>query len=205
MFEDIISYISTLDPTLVYAALFFSGFIENIFPPSPSDLVVIVGSTLVAKTTIGFVPILIVTSVGSALGFIVMYYVGKFLGETLIRSGKLKFIKEKDMDKSDIWFNKYGYNLILINRFLPGTRAVISFFCGLHRLKAPKTFFFAAISSLVWNAILITLGFFLGQNIDLIDKYLNTYSNVAGIIVVVIVIILLIRFYLKKKKRNETD
>lgn len=193
-----------MDPTLIYVVLFFFGFIENIFPPSPSDLVVILGATLVANTPIGFIPILIVTSIGSSLGFIVMYYIGKFLGETLIRSGKLKFIKAKDMGKSDLWFNKYGYNLILINRFLPGTRAVISFFCGMHRLKATKTFFLAAISSFVWNAILITVGFFLGGNIDLIDKYLNAYSNITGVIVVIIIVIFIVRFYRKKKKRNET-
>lgn len=205
MFEDIISYISTLDPALIYAALFFFGFIENIFPPSPSDLVVVIGATLVAHTKIGFAPILIVTSIGSGLGFIVMYYIGKYLGETLIRSGKLKFIKEKNMAKSDLWFAKYGYNLILINRFLPGTRAVISFFCGLHNLKAPKTFLYAAVSSLVWNALLITLGFFLGENIDLIDKTLNAYSNIGFVITAIIIIVLAVRFFVKRKKNDEPD
>ena len=127
MLQQIVSYISTLDPALIYVVLFFFAFIENIFPPSPSDFVILVGATLIANSTLGFIPILILTSIGSALGFIVMYLIGEFLGEKLLRSGKLKFITQNSLDKADRFFHKYGYNIILINRFLPGTRAVVSF------------------------------------------------------------------------------
>jgi membrane protein DedA with SNARE-associated domain len=200
MLQDIISYISTLDPSIIYLVLFFFAFIENIIPPSPSDVVVVIGSTLIAQTAIGFIPILAVTTIGSAIGFVVMYYFGGYFGEKIIRKGRFKFIKPEALHKTDEWFNKYGYNLILINRFMPGTRAVISFFCGVHQLKPLKTFFFASISSLVWNALLITLGIGVGNNIDLIDKYLNTYSNIVWILTIIIAAYLIYRFVIKKKK-----
>lgn len=203
MLQDIIAYISTLDPSLIYLVLFFSAFIENIIPPSPSDVVVVVGSTLIAQTAIGFVPILAVTTVGSAIGFIVMYELGKYLGEKLIRKGRFTFIKQDKIEKTDDWFHKYGYNLILINRFMPGTRAVISFFCGVHRLKPLKTFFFASLSSLIWNALLIALGMGVGNNIELIDKYLNTYSNIAWILTIIFAAYLIYRFVIKRKKKDE--
>ena len=79
MLEQIISYIGTLDPTLIYLVLFFFAFIENIFPPSPSDFVVLFVATLIAKSTLGFIPILLITSIGSGVGFIVMYLIGEFL------------------------------------------------------------------------------------------------------------------------------
>jgi membrane protein DedA with SNARE-associated domain len=201
MLQDILSYISTLDPAVIYLVLFFFAFIENIFPPSPSDVVLVIGSTLIANTPIGFLPILAVTSVGSAIGFIVMYLIGEFLGEKLIRKGRLKFLKKDSMEKTDEWFSKYGYNLILINRFLPGTRAVISFFCGVHRLKPPKTFLFAALSSFVWNAILISLGIALGNNIDKINYYLGTYSNIALAITAALIGFVLYKFWKKKSKQ----
>ena len=200
MLQQIVSYISTLDPALIYVVLFFFAFIENIFPPSPSDFVVIVGATLIANSTLGIIPILLLTSVGSALGFIVMYLVGEFLGVKLLRSGKFKFIKQESLDKADRFFHKYGYNIILINRFLPGTRAVVSFFSGVHRLKQMRTFIYAAVSSFVWNALLIFLGIQLGNNLELVDKYLSKYSQIILAVTTVIIIIVLIRFWIKKKK-----
>lgn len=200
MLQQIISYISTLDPALIYVVLFFFAFIENILPPSPSDFVILVGATLIANSTLGFIPILLLTSVASALGFIVMYLIGEFLGEKLLRSGKFRFIKQESLDKADRFFHKYGYNIILINRFLPGTRAVVSFFSGVHKLKPMRTFIYAGVSSFVWNAILIFLGIQLGNNLELVDKYLSKYSQIIFVITAVIIIIVFVRFWIKKKK-----
>jgi len=199
MLEQIISYISNLDPAIIYLVLFFFSFIENIFPPSPSDVVVVIGSTLIAHSAMGFIPILLVTSFASALGFIVMYLIGEFSGEKIIRKGKLKFLKQEYLEKADLWFHKYGYNLILINRFMPGTRAVISFFCGVHRLKPIRSFVYAAVSSFFWNIILISLGIALGNNVHLIDKYLSTYSNIILVISILVVGFVVYKFWLKKK------
>ncbi len=201
MLQDILVYISTLDPAVIYLVLFFFAFIENIFPPSPSDVVLVIGATLISNSPIGFLPILITTSVGSAVGFIVMYYVGEYLGENLIRKGKFKFLKKDSLEKTDEWFSKYGYNLILINRFIPGTRAVISFFCGVHRLKPAKTFLFAALSSFVWNVLLISLGIALGNNIEMIDRYLGTYSNIGLGITAIILGFVLYKYWKKKKTK----
>jgi len=200
MLEQIISYIGTLDPTLIYLVLFFFAFIENIFPPSPSDFVVLFVATLIAKSTLGFIPILLITSIGSGIGFIVMYLIGEFFGEKILRKGRFKFIKEESLNKADLFFHKYGYNIILINRFLPGTRAVVSFFCGVHRLKPARTFVYAAVSSFFWNALLIFLGIKLGENLELVDYYLSQYSNIILILTALILTFVLIKFWMKKKK-----
>jgi len=200
MLQQIISYIGTLDTSLIYVVLFFFSFVENIFPPSPSDFVVVFGATLISKSTLGFIPILLITSVGSAAGFIVMYFIGEFLGDKLVRSGRFKFIKKESLEKADQFFHKYGYNIILINRFLPGTRAVVSFFCGVHKLKPARTFVYAAVSSFFWNAVLIFLGVMLGRNLDLVDHYLSEYSKIILVVMALVIIFVLIRFWLKKKK-----
>lgn len=200
MLQQIISYISTLDPALIYVALFFFAFIENIVPPAPNDFLVLFGATLIAKSTLGLVPVLALTGTGSTLGFILMYLIGEFLGEKLLRSGKFKFIKKESLDKADLFFHKYGYNIILINRFLPGTRAVVSFFSGVHRLKPVRTFVYAALSSILWNALLIFLGIKLGENLELVDHYLSEYSQIILALTALIIIFVLIRFLLKKKK-----
>jgi membrane protein DedA with SNARE-associated domain len=202
MLHDIISFISTLDPTLIYVVLIISAFVENVFPPSPSDVILVIGATLVANTTIGFIPVLILTSAASGFGFIFMYFIGEYLGDKLLRSGKLKFIKKDKLEKTDAWFSKYGYKLILINRFLPGTRAVISFFSGVHHLSRTKTFFMAFISSLLWNTLLISFGIFLGNNIELIDQYLTTYSNIVLIIMVLVFGYFIYKYYRSVKSKK---
>lgn len=200
MLEEIIAYISTLDTTWIYFILFLFAFIENVFPPSPSDVVVIVGASLIASTSLGFVPVLLITSIGSALGFILMYYVGFYLSEKVIRSGKLPFIKQEALHKTDEWFYKYGYFIILANRFLPGTRSVISFFSGVHELQVIKTFGFALISAFLWNILIIYFGMTLGNNVELIDYYLTTYSNIVLGATAIIVAIFGVRYFLNKRK-----
>jgi membrane protein DedA with SNARE-associated domain len=200
MLEDIIVYMGSAGPGWIYVILFFFSFIENVFPPSPSDVVVVVGATLIASTSLSYLPVLIITSIGSALGFILMYYVGKLFGDKVIRSGRLKFLSQEDISKTDIWFTRYGYKLILANRFLPGTRSVISFFSGMYELELGKTFMLAAISAFAWNAIIIYAGMLLGNNVELIDYYLSTYSTIIIILTVVIILIFTLRYFIKRPK-----
>ncbi|MBU2493903.1 MAG: DedA family protein [Bacteroidetes bacterium] len=200
MLESILSFMNNLDPLWIYVILFSFSFIENVFPPSPSDVVVIIGATLIATTTIGFFPILVLTSIGSALGFVLMFYVGKIFGNNILRKGKIKFIHRDDLEKTNAWFNKYGYKLIVANRFLPGTRSVISFFSGVNELNVFKTFFYASLSAFAWNAIIIYLGFILGQNVDLIVFYLKTYSNIILIITFIVILFFAVKYFIRKKK-----
>ena len=200
MFESILDQISTYPPLWIYAVLFFFSFIENVFPPSPSDLVVLVGGTLISTGVIHFIPTLILTTLGSIIGFMVLFYIGSAVDKKVIHSGKLKFIPIDAVDKVEAWFNKYGYWVILVNRFLPGTRSVISFFSGLSHLKVEKTVVLATISAFAWNAIILYLGIVFGDNVKVVDDYLSTYSNIVIAVTVVIVLFFIIRNFVRKKK-----
>lgn len=201
MLEQILTHLNSIDPVWIYFILFFFSFIENVFPPSPSDVVVIIGSTLIASTSLGFAPVLFITSIGSALGFVLMYYLGKLFGEKILRSGRLKFVDEQSLYKVDVWFRKHGYKLILANRFLPGTRSVVSFFSGMHELHLLKVFIFSAISAFMWNAVIIYMGMKLGQNVEKIDSYLSAYSNIIIALTLIVIIFFVIRYFLKRGKK----
>lgn len=203
MVEDILSYISQLDAGWIYVALFFFAYIENVFPPSPSDLVVVVGGSLIAAGPIYFIPTLIITSVGSVLGFMTLYYIGSQLDKKVIRSGKLKFISIEALEKAENWFTKYGYTIIAVNRFLPGTRSVISFFAGISELNIKKTVILALLSALLWNALIIYLGMIFGHNIDKVDRLLSQYQNFAIILTVVIVLFFTVKYFIDKRKKNK--
>ena len=203
MFEDILNNISNFTPFWIYVTLFLFAFIENVFPPSPSDLVVVIGGSLVATGVISFIPAVLLTTLGSIVGFMILFYFGSTVDRKVVHSGKYKYIPVDAIEKVELWFKKYGYYVIIANRFLPGTRSVISFFAGMSMLDVKKSAILASISAFVWNTIIIYLGYLFGNNVALIDKYLSTYSNIAIAITILVVFVLLIKFYLRRKKNKE--
>ena len=202
MFENILAQFSNLTPFWIYLTIFFFAYIENLFPPSPSDMVVVIGGSLVATGSLHFIPTFLFATAGSLLGFLTAFIIGWQFDKRLIHSGKLKFITVQSFEKVEDSFRKYGYYLIVANRFLPGTRAVISFFAGMSRLNVNKTTILSLISSAIWNAILIYLGIAFGKNIDIIDSYLKTYSNIILIITAVIILFFIVRYFIKKRKTH---
>ncbi|MCX6147914.1 MAG: DedA family protein [Candidatus Kapabacteria bacterium] len=184
---------------MILIIAFIVTFIENIFPPSPSDIILMFMGSMIAIGSIGFIPLLISSTLGSTLGFLVMYWLGKEFGDKMIDSDKLPFITKSNLEKPRIWFNKYGYYLIIANRFLSGTRAVISFFAGLSKLPIKKTTLLSTISALIWNFILLYLGKLIGGNLEILNVYLNIYGKIILEFSILIIVILIIRyFYLKK-------
>ena len=200
MFENILNQISTFPPVWVYIIMMLFAFIENVFPPSPSDIVIVIGGTLVGAGDLSFILALIFSTLGSITGFMLMFYIGSTVDKKLIHSGRFKYIPINSINIVEAWFRKYGYFVIIANRFLPGTRAVISFFAGISNLEPKKTFSLCFISALVWNIIMLYLGFMFGNNVEAIDSYLTTYSNIVIVATIAIVLLLIIRFMFRKRK-----
>ncbi|HSL88451.1 MAG TPA: DedA family protein [Ignavibacteriaceae bacterium] len=205
MIEDILSHIGELTPFWIYASLFAFAYVENVFPPSPSDLVVLIGGSLVGTGTLSFIPTLIVTTIGSILGFMTLFFIGWMLDKKVIKSGKLKFISLEAVLKVEAWFNKYGFWIIAVNRFLPGTRSVVSFFAGMSRLDIKRTIILSTISAFLWNFLIIYLGMLFGENVEKVDRYLDTYSNIVIIATIIIVLFFTIRYFFFKKKNESKN
>jgi membrane protein DedA with SNARE-associated domain len=83
---------------------------------------------------------------------------------------------------------------------MPGTRAVISFFAGVSNLNAKKTILLCFISALVWNSIMLYLGFIFGDNVEKVDQFLTTYSNIGIAITVVVILYFIAMFIFRKRK-----
>jgi membrane protein DedA with SNARE-associated domain len=200
MFEDILTRISTFPPFWIYITLFFFAFVENVFPPSPSDVVTVIGGSLVGAGAINFLLALVFTTLGSILGFALMFYIGATVDKKLIHSGRFRFIPVESLNKVEVWFRKYGYIIVVVNRFMPGTRAVISFFAGLSNLDPQKTILLCFVSALLWNTIMLYLGFIFGDNVAKVDEYLTTYQNIVIAVTAVALIFFIVRFFFRKRK-----
>lgn len=189
-----------------YSILFFALFItflENIFPPSPSDvLLLFIGSLVNTSEQITFLNLSIVSTIGSTLGFLVMYYLGYRFETRIIESNRLKFITPESLQKPTQWFNKYGYFIIIANRFLSGTRAVISFFAGVTKLDFKKTTILSTISAYIWNSILIYLGMIFSNNLEKVKEYISLYGKIVFPILILGIIILIIRYIIAKDTKK---
>ena len=189
---------------MVLAAVFAIAFIENIFPPSPSDAVIVFAGSLVGLGRTGFIETLLWATAGSTVGFLVMYKIGDWFGVRILEKGRLKCIPPAAIKKVDDWFRRYGYWIIVANRFLAGTRAVVSFFAGMAELHLLRTAILCAISALGWNAILLTGGYCLGNNWQQIGLYLSTYSEAVTGVLVVVALVFLGRYIGRKNRRKKT-
>ncbi len=196
--EELIRRLSALNPSWLYISVAGIAFLENIFPPFPSDVIVVFAGSLIGLGAIDFWWTLLFTTIGSTLGFMLMYKVGDWFGLRILETGKLKFIPTDSVHKVEGWFRKYGYVIIVANRFLSGTRAVVSFFAGMSELKLPSTTALCFLSALVWNFLLLLAGQKLGQNWKVIFFYMETYSKAVSGIVLIIILLFVARFVYRK-------
>jgi membrane protein DedA with SNARE-associated domain len=207
--EDLIRRLSALNPLWVYFSISGIAFVENLFPPLPSDIIVLFAGSLAGIGSIDFTIALIGTTIGSTLGFLVMFKIGDWFGVKILEAGKVGFIPVESVHKVERWFRKYGYVLIVANRFLSGTRAVVSFFAGMSELSTTLSIVLSFISALIWNCLLLFAGQKLGQNWRLIAFYMETYSKaVTGLILIVILVVagrMAYRQLAKKKMARSID
>lgn len=198
--EEIVVSLSQIDLLYVYAAVFFIAFIENIFPPFPSDVIVVFVGSLIAIGKGSVLITVALATLGSTVGFMTMYSIGYRFDHSLIEAGKIRWISRDVVEKVNAWFGKYGYAVIIVNRFLAGTRAIVSFCAGMASMKFAPTTMLSAASALVWNSILVSFGIAVGENWRVIGEYLATYSTVVSIVIAVLILAGVIRYFIMRKK-----
>ena len=180
-------------------------FLENIFPLIPSELILLASGFLITKTNLNIFIMIIFATLGSLLGGIILYYLASLLNKNtlikLINSKALRFLnlKEKDIDLSFNWFNKTGNISVLICRCIPILRSLISLPAGIFKMSFIKFLLYTIIGSLVWNSVIIVIGYVVGDNFLVINEVLKKYSYLFVALITIIVVIVIFR----KRRKNE--
>jgi membrane protein DedA with SNARE-associated domain len=201
--ETFVTFLQGVDPLMALLIVFAIALFENLFPPSPSDVIVVFAGSLVGLGRIGFPEALLAASAGSTLGFMIMYKIGDWFGEAILERGRIRFIPLEAIGKVEEWFRSYGYWIIIANRFLAGTRAIVSFFAGVSKLRFLKTTVLCALSALVWNVILLSCGYALGRNWERIGFYLTAYGQVVTAAIVIVVLLFVVRYLARNKNGSK--
>lgn len=198
-FEDILNWIEAMPVVWAYITIWAIAYGENVLPPIPGDMIVVFGGYLVGIGKLNFALVVLLSTVGGALGFMTMYALGRKLGEAVVKSDRIPWVPRKQVDNARQWLERWGYGLVAANRFLSGLRSVISLAVGMARTPVLPTAFFATLSALVWTVLITYGGYAVGDNWSQIAVFLRDYGRIVVAGIALLVVGQLIRWYWRKK------
>jgi membrane protein DedA with SNARE-associated domain len=196
--EPILEYLFTLSAGILYLVLGLSAFMENIFPPLPGDTITAFGAFLAGTGRLDFVPVYFSTTIGSLIGFLSIFYLGRYLGRNFFMENNFPFFKAESIKKAERWFRRYGYFIIALNRFLPGIRSVIALAGGISRLHPMASALLALLSCAIWNFAWISMGYVLGNNWEIVKLKLSSILMKYNLSIILLFSVLLIFYILKR-------
>lgn len=201
-----------------YSGLSIVMFLENVFPPIPSEIVLPLAGTLTVSADPAVAPrfnmvsVILWATMGSFLGAWLWYWIGYLISEDRVRKllqkvGKYIMITEKDLDQALNWFNKYGEWCVFFGRMIPIIRTLISVPAGLSKMHWLKFSIFTIIGTSLWNIFLGFAGRLMGDNYTVIVDWIDKFKIVIIVICVAAVCIFYIRRIIKKKNgsASQTD
>ena len=203
--ELVIEFAQQVPAWLTFTVIIVIAYIENVIPPIPGDLVVVFGGYLAAEGVLSIFPLLIGTTITSTLGFLTLYELGRWWGWNTFDATKHKFLSKwlhsNYVEKAKKLMDRWGMLVIVANRFLAGTRSIISLTAGVTYTPPIKTAIYSGISSLLWNSVLLSGGWYLSKSWRQFGEYLTSYGK---IILAFLVVIIAVRWFLKRNvKQND--
>ncbi len=202
LITEIIEYLLPTHDAFLYIFLFLSAVIENLFPPIPGDTITAFGAFLVGSGRLDYLLVYLSTTLGSVVGFMILFLLGKYLGKQFFVDRDYKYFSAQKIITAEKWFSKYGYLVVLVNRFFPGVRSVISLVSGITMLNTVKVLIFSIISASIWNLVWIHAGYLLGGNWDTVKEKIGNLLRGYNLIALIIMVLFLIGFivFMKSKK-----
>lgn len=189
-----------------YIGVFLLIAIENIFPPIPSEVILLFAGFAASKVNLSIYLTVIFATLGSIVGALVLYYFGKKLGvdrlKTIVNSkvGKVLKLREEDVTNANNWFDRRGTKAVLLARFIPIVRSLVSLPAGINKMNIFKFTLYTTIGTFIWNSILVIIGNKVGEKWIYIASILDTYSYLILILLLISVFLVFIFIYVKRKK-----
>ena len=204
---DLITKTVETNPYIAYLVISFAMFLENLIPPIPSEIIMPLGGFFVYTGDLNFYILIVSGLIGTVVGALPWYFLGKLLNEKKLsnfidRKGKFVGISLKDLDKSRLWFDKYGVLLVFWGRLIPGIRTLISVPAGIELMPINKFLIWTSLGSLIWVIFLTSAGYLFGENYEIIGLYIDNFKVILKPIFVILILFFLIRFFKKLKSNN---
>lgn len=178
-----------------YAAVASLVFLECVFPPIPSEIILPAAGALCLTTSMVLPGVIVAATVGAAGGACVFYGVGRLLSRERLaalfetRAMRLLGFKAADVDRVVDWFDKKGQITVLFCRCIPGVRSLISIPAGTARMAWPRFFAYTVIGTVAWNIILCGGGFLAGNAWQSVSDQVSGFSDAVKYVLIVAVVV----------------
>ena len=182
-----------------YLGIFFLMAIESSFIPFPSEIVLIPAGYLASQGEMSISMIMLSGVGGSMLGAFINYFLALLVGRKVLELyGKYIFISNKSLDKMDAFFSKHGHISTFVGRLIPGVRQLISIPAGLAKMNIVQFSIFTAFGAGLWALVLTLLGYYIGENQELLNVYLKQIT--MGVVIFLVFVSFVYYKYQKNKK-----
>jgi membrane protein DedA with SNARE-associated domain len=197
-------WITNLMTSMGYLGIGLLMFLENLFPPIPSELIMPLAGFNIAKGKMAFLPAIAAGTIGTVLGALPWYYLGCQLGEERIkklvdRYGKWLRISVRDVDRAKGWFDRSGQFAVLIGRLIPGVRTLISLPAGMAKMPIAPFVLYSTVGTALWVSLLTYGGYILGDRYEDIEHFIAPFSKIILGLILGAVVVWLLRKYLKNR------
>ncbi|MBC1526262.1 DedA family protein [Listeria seeligeri] len=201
------TWITSIMADFGYIGIFLLIMVENLFPPIPSEIILTFGGFMTTVSSLNVVMVIIVATLGSVVGAILLYKVASYFGKERLSKIVLKHerilrLKESDIERAENFFLKYGSWAVFLCRMIPLIRSLISIPAGMTKMKMSRFLVLTTAGSLLWNTVLIGLGAFLGESWNEIVVFMDSFSTIIYSIIAVIVVVGLGFFFRARFKKT---
>ncbi|MFW1736675.1 DedA family protein [Acinetobacter sp. ULE_I001] len=188
---------------LGYFGIALLMFLDNVFPPIPSEVIMPSAGFAASKGQLLLSGVIIAGSIGSLVAAALLYWVGRKIPNQSIfnwvdRYGKYLFIKSDEVKKALDWFEKYGHRVVFFGRMVPAVRSLISIPAGMSHMPFWKFMLYSGVGTIIWTTFLACVGYYFGNNIELMQQI---FSRVGYVIIGIVLILVAYFFYKKSKAR----
>jgi membrane protein DedA with SNARE-associated domain len=178
-------WISGLVESGGYLAIVALVFLENVFPPIPSELILPLAGSVAGRGGISLVGAVVAATIGSVAGALGWYWVGWWLGLERLKSwaakhGRWITLSPEEIERADAWFDRHSGKSVLIGRLIPTIRTLISVPAGISGMTLRRFLLFSTLGTAAWSALLIGAGYLLGEQYESVGNWLNPVSNLVA-------------------------
>ena len=173
-----------IPPLLIYTVLFLSCILESFFPPWPTDLIVLYAGFLAGRGQLERTAVLASAILGTQIGVMAIFWLARRFGPALLAGRLGRMLAADRLGQLERGFARYGVPAVAVSRFFPGIRALVMPAAGLARFSAWKVLWWAGLSVVVWNTLVVGLGVLAGTHLDWAKNVLVGYNALAlGVVV----------------------
>ncbi|EKZ0666814.1 DedA family protein [Listeria monocytogenes] len=204
------TWITSIMADFGYIGIFVLIMVENLFPPIPSEIILTFGGFMTTVTSLNVVMVIIVATLGSVVGAILLYKVASYFGKErltkiVLKYGRILRLKESDIERAESFFLKYGSWAVFLCRMIPLIRSLISIPAGMTKMKMSRFLILTTAGSLLWNTVLIGLGAVLGESWNEIVVFMDSFSTIIYSVIAILVVVGLGFFFRARFKKTRDE